>query len=95
MPEQKSIKCPFCEVGDIITLYTPKMMVTKYARAASNKKAMNFFKNEKYEILVEKCPNCGKSKKDIERAMKQGKELPNEEVLKRLREAGLDPSKLK
>jgi len=70
-------------------------MVTKYGRAAHSKKPITYYKDEKYEILIEKCPNCGKSKKEIEKALKHGKELPNEEVLKRLREAGLDPSKLK
>jgi hypothetical protein len=95
MSEQKIIKCPFCDQGDITTLHTPGMMVTKYGRASSNKKAITYYKDEKYEILVDKCPNCSKSKKEIEKALKHGKELPNEEVLKRLREAGLDPSKLK
>ena len=95
MPEQKTIKCPFCEKGDITTLYTPRMMVTSYGRAGHSKKAMNYFKDEKYEILSEKCPNCGKSKKEIEKALKEGKEPSREEVLKRLREAGLDPNKLK
>ena len=65
------------------------MMVTKYARAASNKKAMNYYKDEKYEILSSKCPNCGKSKKEIEKALKQGKQPSREEVLKRMKEAGL------
>ena len=50
---------------------------------------------ERYEVLVEKCPNCGKSKKEIEEALKTGKEPSNEEVVRRLREAGLDPTKLK
>lgn len=95
MPEQKTIKCPFCEQGDIITIYIPRMMVTTYGRASSNKKAMNFFKNEKYEILSEKCPNCGKSKKEIERALIEGIPLSNKEIIRRMKEAGLDPSKLK
>ena len=70
-------------------------MVTKYARAASNKKAMTYFKDENYKIISDKCPNCGKSKKEIEHALKYGKEPSREEVIKRLREAELDPSKLK
>jgi 2-iminoacetate synthase ThiH len=95
MPEQKIIKCPFCEQGDITTVHIPGMMVSKRAYASSNTKTISYFTGEKYEIVSEKCPNCGKSKKEIEKALKQGKELPNEEVLRRLKEAGLDPSKLK
>jgi Zn ribbon nucleic-acid-binding protein len=94
MPEQKTIKCPFCEKGDIITIYIPRMMVTTYGRASSNKKAMNFFKNEKYEILSEKCPNCGKNKKEIEKALKEGKQPSNEEIIRRMKEVGL-PLKIK
>jgi sarcosine oxidase delta subunit len=95
MSETKIIKCPFCENGDITTLYTPGMMITKYGRASSNKKAINYFKDEKYEIVSEKCPNCGKSKKEIENALKHGKEPSHDEVIRRLREAGLDPTKLR
>lgn len=33
--------------------------------------------------------------KEIEKALAKGKEPSNEEIVKRLREAGLDPTKLK
>jgi len=95
MPENRTIKCPICQKGDIITLYTPRTMITTYGRAASNKKAITYFKDEKYTIISEKCPSCGNSKKKIEKVLKHGKEQSNEEVLRRLKEAGLDPSKLK
>ena len=94
MPEQKIIKCPFCEQGNITTLHTQGMMITKYARASSNKKAMNYFKDEKYEILSEKCPNCGKSKKEIEKALKEGVPPTHDEIIRRMKEAGL-PLKIK
>jgi len=94
MPEQKIIKCPICGQGDITTLYTPKIMITRYGRAASNKKAITYFKDEKYQVLSDKCPNCGKSKKEIEKRLKEGKEPSNEEIIKRMKEAGL-PLKIK
>lgn len=89
MPEQKTIKCPFCKEGDITTLYTPKIMVTHYSRAASNKKAMTYFKDEKYAIISQKCPNCGKTKTEIQKMLKEGKQLSMDEVIKRAKEAGL------
>lgn len=89
MPEKRTIKCPFCEKGDINTIYTPKMLFTKYGRAASNKKAINYFKDEKCKIISEKCPNCGKSKKEIEKRLKEGKQPTHEEVIRRAKEAGL------
>ncbi|MEM5778222.1 MAG: hypothetical protein QXK49_01170 [Candidatus Aenigmatarchaeota archaeon] len=94
MPEKVIIKCPFCEKGSLTALYTPRIMVTKYSRAASNRKAVNYFKNEKYEIISEKCLNCGKTKKEIEKILKEGKQSSNEEIIKRLKEAGL-PLKIK
>ena len=95
MPETKTIKCPFCESGEITVIHTPGMMITKYGRASSNKKAISYFKDEKYEIISEKCSNCSKTKKEIEKAQKTGKEPTNEEIIRRMREVGLDPSKLK
>lgn len=89
MPEPKTIKCPFCKEGDIQTLYTPKTMVTKYARAASNKKAMNYYKDEKYSLMSDKCPSCHKTKKEIEKYLKYGKPQSKEDIIKRAQESGL------
>jgi len=44
---------------------------------------------EKYELLSEKCANCGKSKKEIEKVLKEGKQPSNEEIVRRMKEAGL------
>jgi len=95
MPEQKMIKCPFCEKGNISSIYTPKMLVTKRSRGSAKTKSYSYFTDEKYEIIVDKCPNCRKSKKEIEKSLKEGKQTSNEEIVKRLKEAGLDPTKLK
>jgi len=89
MPEKIKIKCPICEMGEIVTLYTPKTFITKYARASSNKKSVSYYKEEKYVIISPKCPNCGKSKKDIEKALKEGKQPSREEIIKRMKETGL------
>jgi hypothetical protein len=94
MTEQKSIECPFCK-AKIQCLYKPSVLQFSISRISSKTTRTPYMTQEKYEILVNKCPNCGKTKKEIEEALKHGKELPNEEILKRLREAGLDPSKLK
>lgn len=90
----EEIECPFCK-AKIKVLFKPSMLQFKVSRIAAGTKRTPYKTEEKYEILVEKCPRCGKSKKEIEKTLKHGKELNNDEVLKRLREAGLDPSKLK
>ena len=41
-----------------------------------------------------KCPNCGKSKKEIEDALKHGVPPSHEEIIRRAKEAGL-PLKIK
>ena len=89
MPEQKVIKCPFCEIGEITILYTPTVMVTKYARASSNRKAITYPKPEKYQVVTEKCPNCGKPKKGIKKALEEGIPITHEEVIRRAKASGL------
>ena len=90
----QEIECPFCK-AKLKVLYKPSMLQFHVSRVAAKTARTPYKTQEKYEILVDKCPNCGKSKKEIEHALTHGKELSREEVLKRLREAGLDPSKLK
>lgn len=95
MFEKMTVKCPFCENGDIATLYQPRTMVMRRSSCSAKTAYSPFFKDPVTKVLSEKCPICGKTKKEIEDALKHGKEPSREDVLKRLREAGLDPSKLK
>lgn len=95
MPEVLTEECPFCKQKTIKTMHKEETFSAKRTRCRAGRSTKNIKNPEKYEILVEKCPNCGKTKKEIENALKYGKEPSREEVLKRLREAGLNPSKLK
>lgn len=90
----KEVECPFCK-AKISVHYRPPMRQFHVSRISAKTARVPYMSKEKYEILVDKCPNCGKSKKEIEKALAKGKELPNEEIVRRLREAGLDPTKLK
>jgi hypothetical protein len=95
MPEKMIIKCPFCEKGDITTLYTPRTMIMRKSRCSAKTAYSPFFKDPRSEVITEKCPICGKSKKEIENRLKEGKQPSREEIIKRLKEAGLNPSKLR
>jgi hypothetical protein len=95
MPNILTEECPFCKQKNIKVLHKEETFSAKRTRIRAGRSTKYIKSPEKYEILVDKCPNCGKSKKEIEKALKYGKELSKEDVLKRLREAGLDPSKLK
>lgn len=95
MPEQRIIKCPFCEKGDIITVCIPEMPITKHSRGSDTTMAYSYFTNDKYDIISIKCPNCNKTGKEIEDILKEGKQPFNESIIKRLKKTGLDLSKLK
>jgi hypothetical protein len=88
-------ECPFCKEKTIKVMYREGTFHAKRTRCRAGRSTQYIRSKESYEILSENCSNCNKSKKEIENALKHGKELPREDVLKRLREAGLDPSKLK
>ncbi len=85
-----TLECPFCKKGKIDCYYFPssvKMVKGPYggSKGAVERSADNLI------VQTSKCPNCGKMKKEIEKALKLGvtKGLSHEERLKRLRESGL------
>jgi len=88
-----TIECPFCGVS-VKAFHRPLLVrEAKKAKWGGNKKS--FTRDAEILEVTEDCPNCGKTKKEIEHALKHGKEPSHEEVIKRLKEAGLDPTKLK
>lgn len=89
------LECPFCNKITLKVLHIPETFKYKRSHASSNTKTIPIKRPERYVLLVEECPNCHKSKTEIEEALKRGKEPSNEEVVRRLREAGLDVTKLK
>lgn len=95
MPESKIIKCPLCKEGDIIISFRERRFTTKIVRAGSNRKTIPQEIPERIDVIIEKCPICGKGKKEIERALKHGKEPSREDVIARLKALGIDPSKVK
>jgi len=91
---QNEIECPFCEKGTIKVLHRPPVLKEMRKSPWGGCKKSYKMSKEIYEILND-CPNCGKSKKEIEKRLKHGKEPSREDVIKRLREAGIDPTKLR
>jgi len=85
----EEIECPFCKTK-IKVLYKPSMIrFTNSSSASAGTKRKAFRTQEKYEILLDKCPNCGKRKNEIEKALREGRQLSNEEIIERLKAAGL------
>lgn len=94
MPEKITIECPFCKKLTIQVMHSPEVYSTQTIRVGSNRKTIPNLTPAKDQVLTIKCPNCGKSKKEIEYALEHGVPLTNEEIIKRLQEAGV-PLKLK
>ena len=89
----KEIECPFCK-EKIKVLYKPSMLQFKVSRVAAKTARVPYRTKEKYEVLVDKCPKCGKTKKQIKKALEEGIPPSHEEVIRRAKEAGL-PLKIK
>ncbi len=89
--ENKKIPCPFCN-KEISVYYQPSIFQYKSSHSAAAGTKTKFYKTkEKYEPL-ENCPHCGKSKKDIKKALEGDmptKPKSKEEVRKQLEELGL------
>ena len=94
MTEKITMECPFCKKRTIQILHSPEVYSSRTIRVGSNRKTMPNLTHAKDQVLNEKCPSCGKPKKEIEYALKHGVPLTNDEIIKRLREAGV-PLKLK
>ncbi|MFH0890063.1 MAG: hypothetical protein V1836_02875 [Candidatus Aenigmatarchaeota archaeon] len=84
------VSCPFCN-KEISVYYKPSIFQADKSHSAAAGTKTSFFKTkEKYEVL-EDCPNCHKSKKEIQKALEQGVSKPKskEELKRQLEELGL------
>jgi hypothetical protein len=89
MPEIVTLKCPFCKQGDISIAETPPTYSTQTIRVGSNRKTIPKLMPGKKEVLTEKCLVCGHTKTEIQKALKEGIKPSREEIIKRMKEAGL------
>ncbi len=94
--EPRVLKCPFCDRGDIEAVYQPSRVEKRMSRGSGFNGMTPIHIDERYTISMD-CPKCGKKGSEIERALNRGegkrKAPSNEEILKRLKEAGL-PTKV-
>ena len=93
MKEEQTWDCPFCGSNTIRIVFFPRTAIAKKGNWGGSRAWMQVSK-ERYQVLSG-CSNCGKTKEEVEKALNEKKEPSREDILKRLREAGLDPSKLK
>ena len=88
MTLEKYVNCPYCGKPTIKILHQP-FVARKNMTKSRLGSGLPVFTKERSEILCG-CEACGKSKRDIEKALDNGnKGKSHEERLKRLKDAGL------
>ncbi|MEM3368469.1 MAG: hypothetical protein QW193_04335 [Nitrososphaerales archaeon] len=72
LPYQKLIyPCPFCDKETLEVLYRPSFKAAKRSQsAAAGSKTTWRRVDEGITLLLEKCPSCGKTAREIERKWK-------------------------
>jgi len=88
--ESKTIKCPFCNIGEIDVQITSEYMSVHGSHAAGRRSQIPNYHPEKIDVFS-KCPKCGKSKKEIKETLERGstKMVSHQDRLNRMKEAGL------
>lgn len=88
---ETEIECPFCHKGKIKMFHKEGHLQPKFSRIAA-KSAVTYYRVPDTYDVIEDCPKCGKTKKEIQdvfEGKKSVKELTHEERIKRLKDAGL------
>lgn len=72
-PHQKIKEmCPFCEEEALDILWWPSHKSVSVSRSAVARSTTRRREAEGHVLLSDQCPNCGKTKSEIERAWKEG-----------------------
>jgi formate dehydrogenase assembly factor FdhD len=79
------LECPFCHKNGVKYLYHPASIRAQTSRSAVAKSTKFIKIREKYEIMSG-CKFCGKSKKEIRKAMEEGTPKDKEKRKKRYEE---------
>ena len=87
--QEVELECPFCGKKGVTAQYFPPSLGSKISRSAGGKSTKIFRVKERYEA-ISGCKFCGKSDKEVAKAMKEGKDDVEKEkkILKRLQEQG-------
>lgn len=86
------IACPFCKKETVTVVHRPPTVINKRVKGSGTTKSSSFRTKDEIKV-ISGCSSCKASKEDVEKAFKQGKQPSHEEVIRRLKEAGL-PTKI-
>jgi endogenous inhibitor of DNA gyrase (YacG/DUF329 family) len=84
------LECPFCQKGKVRVFHKGGYLQPKVSRISAGAKVKYYRMPDTYQVL-EDCPECGKSMKEIQKAFETGEteQISHDERLKRIKEAGL------
>lgn len=90
MPENIIIECPFCHKKTIKAIHYPPVLQTTTSHAAGRSVTRYYYTKDRIEV-ISGCSNCGKSKKEVEKALKEGVKNTERErkIIERLKKQGL------
>ena len=89
-PQEIGMKCPFCNIGNITIIHIPSSIGFRKGPYGGGRAGI-VRSTEKTIIVDEKCQSCGKTNKEISKALETGniKQLTHEDTLKRFKDSGL------
>jgi endogenous inhibitor of DNA gyrase (YacG/DUF329 family) len=79
-------ECPFCQKETLEVLTWPAHTELRNSRSAVAKSTTAVRKSEGFELMSEKCSNCGKSASEIRRAWEESSAIDAEKRRKKLTE---------
>lgn len=84
------LDCPFCGKAKVKTFHKEGFLQARKS-SISAKSATTFYRRPDTYIVIDDCPNCKKTAKEIEQAFNKGitREIPHEERVERMRKAGI------
>lgn len=91
---EMELECPFCHKGKVKTFHKEGYLQAKTSRISAGAKTKYYKAPDIYEVL-EDCPNCGRKKKEIQKAFDgeiSTKQMSHEERIRKMKAAGLPTS---
>jgi len=86
--EETVMDCPFCQKGKIKVFHKEGYFQARTSRISNKSSTKQYYVPDQYDIL-EGCPECGKTKKQIQDECNGKTVISHEERLERLRKRGL------
>lgn len=84
------LECPFCGKMGVSAKYIPPSIQSHSSRSAAGSKTQIYRVPERYEGITG-CEFCGKSDREVEKALKEGKvdKEKDKRILERLKKQGI------